>query len=98
MSLYCGCDFDGPSVFNEKMVKARKQHRCCECGSDINKGDIYEYVFGVWDGDASSYHTCEKCSDLRHSLSGLGFCMSYGELKSDHAEYLAEYQPPKLTG
>jgi len=97
MGLACGCDDLAPSVFNEKFVKARKEHKCCECGKDIAIGEIYEYTFGVWDGDASSYHTCEKCSDLKASLSGLGFCLVYEELHEAHQEYLSEYMPPKLT-
>ena len=92
MSLSCGCDlYDGPTVFREKMVKARKQHVCYECGKRIEIGEEYQYIFGVWDGDASSFHTCEPCADLRESLEGIGFCSTYGDLKSDHAEYLSEY-------
>lgn len=90
--LSCECDYsDGPSVFREKIVKARKEHKCSECGGPINKGDEYEYTFGVWDGDAMSFHTCEKCSDLRASLQALGFCTEYGNLLNEHAEYKSEY-------
>ena len=88
--LMCECD-EGPSVFREKIVKARKEHKCCECGATINKGDEYEYTFGVWEGEASSFHTCEKCSDLRASLTELGFCITYGDLHDVHNEYKAEY-------
>lgn len=88
--LSCGCDDDeGPSVFREKLVKARKNHKCCECNGSINKGDIYEYTFGVWEGKAESFHTCEKCSDLRESMQALGFCVAYGNLLNDHVDYKA---------
>jgi len=89
MGLSCGCDFeDGPSILREKLVKARKQHKCCECGNTIEIGDEYEYVFGVWDGESSQFHTCEKCSDLRASLQAVGFCVPYQELLSCHRQYL----------
>ncbi len=58
---------------------------------------MYEYTFGVWDGEPSSYHTCEKCSDLRHSLTAIGLCIYYGELKESHDEYLSDFAPPKIS-
>jgi hypothetical protein len=58
----CDCgDFDPPSVFDERMVTARKSHRCSECSRTIQKGERYKYIFGVWDGDARSFHTCAEC-------------------------------------
>lgn len=98
MSLSCGCDWDdAPSVFRQRSQKARKEHECCECGEIISPGQDYEYTFGVWDGEQSSYHTCEKCADLRDSLTAAGFCVGFGDLKADYAEYLEEYDPPKLS-
>jgi hypothetical protein len=96
MSLSCGCYDDGPSVHRVKIVKARKPHKCCECFEPINVGDEYQYIFGVWDGEPSSYHTCEKCDDLRESLTALGFCMYYGELQENYDEYIREYAPAKI--
>lgn len=92
MTLMCGCDdMDGPSVFREKTVKARKLYKCYECGTKINPGELCDYIFGVWEGDVSSFYTCEKCVDLRDSLSALGFCMNFGSLIEDHQEYITEY-------
>jgi len=92
MSLMCGCDYeDGPSVLNEKFVKAKKSYKCCECGARINIGDEYQYTFGVWDGLASTYHTCEACAGVEISLSAMGFCFSYGYLREAYWEYLHEY-------
>ena len=92
MILSCGCDFvDGPDVFNEKIVKARKEHKCCECHRVILKGEEYGYVFGVWEGEARTYKTCEQCNDLRESLEQLGFCLTFENLKEEHEEYILEY-------
>jgi len=96
MSLMCGCE-EGPEVFSARMVRARKQYKCCECCNLIPIGEVYEYIFGVWEGEVSTFHTCEKCSDLRASMTDLGFCGEFGDLLSEHKEYLAEYAPPKLT-
>lgn len=92
MTLMCGCgDDEAPDIFRQTWVKAKKEHRCYECKKIISPGDDYEYIFGVWWGDASSYHTCEKCADLRDSLQALGFCSTIGDLLADHKEYLQEY-------
>lgn len=90
MSLSCGCD-ESPDLFRLTWVRARKEHKCCECRKQIMPGETYEYVFAVWWGDPSSDHTCEKCADLRASLLALGFCTTIGDLLSDHQEYLQEY-------
>lgn len=94
MSLSCGCDYgDGPSVFRTKTVTARKPHKCYECGCEIQPGEQYQYVFGVWEYKACSFHICEPCDDLSASLEALGFCISYGDLKAAHQEYIDEYAP-----
>ena len=78
---------DGPDVFSEAWRKARKLHRCCECGSDIENGEVYEYVKGLWDGHWSEYKTCEKCADLRESLSDVT-CPYYEGLSEAYTEWL----------
>lgn len=88
MSLSCECDYNRPDVFKTTYHKARKHHVCYECGSQIKPGETYEYIFGVWDGNSDSFHTCEKCADLRDSMTEIGYCMTFGNLKSDHAEYI----------
>jgi len=88
MSLMCGCDGDRPSVYRTELRKARKQYKCGECYSVINKGDIYDYTFSVWDGSVYVDRMCEKCSDLAASLQELGYCIISGELLEAHREYL----------
>jgi hypothetical protein len=85
-----------PDVHREAWQVARKTHTCCECNERIKAGDSYEYVFIVYDSDTSSFHTCEKCADLRDSMTAMGFCGNYGELWQDHREYVNEYQPQRV--
>jgi hypothetical protein len=47
--------------YNAKMVAARKQHRCCECGRDIQRGEIYHSASGKGDGRVERYRTCGHC-------------------------------------
>jgi len=63
----CECHYDGPmpSFYEQTRRKCRKPAMCCECGQTINKGDVYVYVVGVWEGDFDTFKTCELCWDLR---------------------------------
>ena len=62
-------DAELPSVMDETYPKANRKHRCCECGSDIKKGDKYQKVKGCWDGEWQTFKTCMDCADLRHHLT-----------------------------
>jgi hypothetical protein len=67
----CSCqiytDIDnGPSAFSVQNRKARKQHKCCECLRTIEKGEMYRYESGIWDGPMS-FKTCEDCLSLREA-------------------------------
>lgn len=58
----------GPDCFKEKVVTARKKHRCDECYKDILPGEKYEYVTGIWDGEPSTYKTCLDCKSIRNAF------------------------------
>lgn len=92
MSLACDCGDDGyAELYQSTMRKARKEHRCRECGNTIKPGEMYEYTVIVFDGDFSTKKTCEKCSDLAESLADLGFCWEEGDLATAYREYLEQY-------
>lgn len=45
------CDMgDGPSVYREAEVVARKEHPCVECNAPILKGEKHLRYSGCWDG------------------------------------------------
>lgn len=84
--MSCYCDYDQPDFYKRVWRKASKEHRCCECGYTIKKGETYEYVSGKWDGSLGSYKTCERCVDLRASL---GDCYEHRGLFEDYGEQIA---------
>jgi hypothetical protein len=62
----CDCYFDNPpTLYEQRTVKGRKPHKCCECLRVIERGERHEYVKGLWDGEFSEYRTCDKCVDMR---------------------------------
>ena len=56
---------DRASVCTDRIVTARKDHKCYECTAVIPKGAQYEFVKGCWDGAWSSYRTCLLCVEIR---------------------------------
>lgn len=92
MSLSCECGTDGYASFYQTTYRrARKTHRCRECGIEIAPGDLYERTISVFQGDFTAEKKCEPCSDLAESITALGFCYTPGDLAIAYAEYLKEY-------
>lgn len=63
-------NFDGYCDFQDhKLVRARKQHRCCECNRTIQPGEQYHIESGKYDGEIFSYKTCLTCYDIRGTFT-----------------------------
>lgn len=93
MSDACYCDYESPSVFREGTCKARKHHKCGECGSTIQPGETYEHVWGIWGGCPETYKTCPRCLELRKYVTAHVpcFCLEYGNMLEGATETLREY-------
>lgn len=65
----CGCDGESPKAFYESVRIARKQHKCCECGSTIDPGEKYEHVKGLWYDDWEEFKTCMTCANIRNAAN-----------------------------
>lgn len=87
MAFSCECD-EGPEWCRTEQRRAHKVHVCCECREEIKAGETYEHTVGKWEGDLSTFKTCERCSDLRKSYSAMGYCYTYGGLWEDHLDML----------
>jgi hypothetical protein len=86
MTYDCTCDYEMPSVVRNRNVKrARKHCRCEECGRDIEAGDPYRNIWGVWDGISETHVMCRHCADLNDwaLISVPCFCWCYGTLHED---------------
>lgn len=60
----CYCDYDPPAFYKEEIRRARKPHKCDECGGTISVGEQYEHVWGKWEGYVAHIDTCERCRDI----------------------------------
>ena len=54
--------YDGYTEFSEdRVVTARKPHKCTECGAVIEAGDKYRYYSGKFDGIFYVEKICRRC-------------------------------------
>ena len=83
---------DQPQCYSSELRKARKIHKCCECGTIIEKNEKYHYFSGIWDGEAHSFKTCQKCELLRE------YCLSSQSVYDDGMQFggLEEYLENKF--
>lgn len=59
---------EAPSVYEELVLRARKNHTCEECRGQILKGETYIKISGLWDGHWGRFKTCLDCHHLREEL------------------------------
>lgn len=82
------------------MRKARKEHRCCECGRGIEVGERHEYMRGLYDGSWDTFRTCAHCiaarSWLRVECRGWLYC-GVGEELEQHWDDSGEYRSAWLA-
>jgi hypothetical protein len=77
------CDGEEPAIFESAWRTARVEHRCCECGCAIRKGERYRYVKGLWSGRWDSFSIHEACESLRTILERFDDCpIPFGQVLS----------------
>lgn len=86
-------DGDYAEFYEAKIIKARKQHKCCECDLDIKPGQRYEVVSGLFDGEFFRQKTCLICCELRTAFSCNGQLIQHTMLWEEITEYLF----PRMT-
>lgn len=50
-----------PEFSGIRRVKARKQHRCCECRAPIAVGETHYAIVGKWDGEMMTFRQHDEC-------------------------------------
>lgn len=71
-------------VWQVSWRKAKKEHKCCECGDTIKPGERYEYIFCIFEGEVDNYKTCEFCAGEFARLQGK-FSRDFNMCKTDLA-------------
>jgi hypothetical protein len=78
---------DVGAVLTDKIVKARKDHKCVECRKTINKGEMYRYEV-IKNDDLNVFKTCADCNSVREHLVCFFY---YGEIWWLIEENISEY-------
>ena len=66
----CEIDFDEyASLWNERLVHARKQHICATCGTTIVAGEPYIYHFSLTGNDKTIEKQCLRCRTIRDAFT-----------------------------
>ena len=90
MCMYDGYG-DSPTVSSHRQHRARKAHKCVECGRDIVVGEMYHYDFQIYEGWPFTSHTCKHCRVAQSWLiRECGGYMIKGTWE-DIAEHIREY-------
>ncbi|RQM44552.1 hypothetical protein EHZ19_28295 [Paraburkholderia bannensis] len=101
MSCYCDYDYsEFPTLYAESTVKARREHRCCECLGVIKTGESYQRRSGKWEGQFRSFKTCQRCVDFEANIKAHIPCFrvcSIGDLIEDAVECLRDYREEAST-
>lgn len=71
-------DYDMPECYGEITRKARKEHKCCECGRGIAPGEKYTLRSGKWDGEWQEFKSCNDCESVSKAFFPRGCVL--GEL------------------
>jgi hypothetical protein len=82
-----------PGFSDTTNPKARKEHKCCECGRVIKVGEIYNRIAGVWESEFRTYKTCRDCESIRSTFFS---SWTFTEVIEDLQEYIGEYDKEKL--
>lgn len=96
----CYCDYEPATIWDETWRRARKTHKCCECGSGIKPGNLYQIVASLYEGRWDHYKTCEPCADLRDALNAVSCPLMLGldESYYDHLSYTNSDAAESYTG
>lgn len=85
MSCRIDAAYDAELVTMEshRTRRARKAHKCGECQEEIKIGGQYEESRSLFDGQWTTFKTCELCSEIRQKL----FCSwVWGQMWEDIAQ------------
>ncbi len=62
-------DGDTCDVWEERQVRARKRHRCHECGGHIEAGTNYRRIDSLYEGTWAHHRVCEPCWEVWERFS-----------------------------
>ena len=82
----CDIDYcDGWTALTYKLIRARKEHKCCACYRAIPKGQLYRVLTGLTDGSFDRLKRCIRCDQIAEGMSARG-CQVYFDLQGENGQ------------
>jgi len=96
--MECSCfsaNIDEESeILFDKIVTARKTHKCYECGRDIVAGEKYRYEKTKYDDEITTIKTCLDCVSIRKHLVCDFYWGQVWDLVSESIDYYSDDNQP----
>lgn len=91
-------DDDGQWLVAPRQRKARVVHKCEDCGSPIDPGEVYWYGKWLYDGRISTFKTCARCVVSARWLNVVcgGHLWGYDSISQDLREHW-DNEPEYMT-
>jgi hypothetical protein len=88
----CSIDYgERYAVYHQTCIRARKQHKCNECGRMIASGEPYRRTSGLLDGSWTTNKVCQHCTIaanwLMDNCSGYLDRVVYEDINQHASEY-----------
>ena len=79
-------DAETPDMYSERVLVSRKDHKCSECGSEIDRSKVYCRHKWALHGEFDTWAECIPCMIMRHQLSVVKVYPCKGEVVELHKE------------
>lgn len=80
-------DADSVKILNIESPKARKEHRCYECGRLIGIGELYHKDTFVFEGEINTIKACKHCKYAVNLINEKCHGFVYGEIREELGEH-----------
>lgn len=91
MCMVDGCDEFYSLYKGPKATKARKGHKCDECGRQVVAGETYYTASGMYEGEFNFHKICQHCyvacEWLKQNCSGFLHCAVLDDIEEHVEEY-----------
>lgn len=88
----CQVDYADPmEPYSRENRKARKEHKCSECGKVIKPGENYVYHTGKCEGDWLEFKHCEGCTWAAQWLTHVCNGFVFWQVLEDLEEHIRDF-------
>lgn len=76
-------DYDPPAFFSERPRRCRKPFDCGECEARVERGEVYRFISGMWEGSILTHKHCVGCAELARAVGDVDCSYLFENLLDD---------------